>query len=150
MAIVTKERELDYAELAERCRTRVAALAERGLLDATRPLGLLVRPTLASLEMLLACLAHGVPVLVLAARAAFGTRSARPPRPCLGAARPGNRLHRERGSRSAPAARTRTRTDARDRAELGLDRSAETGRAEPRRILGFGREQRRQPAARAG
>jgi o-succinylbenzoate---CoA ligase len=76
VAVVTSERELDYGELAERCRTRVAALAERGLLDATRSLALLVRPTLASLEMLLACFAHGVPVLVLAARTPLSEREA--------------------------------------------------------------------------
>jgi O-succinylbenzoic acid--CoA ligase len=76
VAVVTSERELDYGELAECCRTRVAALAERGLLDATRPLALLVRPTLASLEMLLACFAHGVPVLVLAARTPLSEREA--------------------------------------------------------------------------
>ncbi|MDQ2644983.1 MAG: acyl--CoA ligase [Myxococcota bacterium] len=68
LAVVTDQRELDYAELAERCRLRAAAFFERGLLERARPLGLLVRPTLASLEALLACLAYGVPVLVVAAR----------------------------------------------------------------------------------
>lgn len=64
-ALITPEATLDYATLAERVARRATALAQAGLFDPRTPLALVPRPTLASLECLLACFAFGVPVLVV-------------------------------------------------------------------------------------
>lgn len=76
LALCTPGAELDYAALAAGCARATAALAERGLLAAATPLALVVRPTVASIQTLLACFAFGVPALCLSPRLPEADRDA--------------------------------------------------------------------------
>jgi len=70
LALIAGGLELSFSELAGRVERRLAELHAAGALDADghRPVALVARPRLATLETLLALLAAGTPALVLHAR----------------------------------------------------------------------------------
>jgi o-succinylbenzoate---CoA ligase len=67
-AVLSEGETLTYAELALRCQRAAQRLAARGLLEAKSPLGVVTRRTVATLETLLVCIAHGVPVVCFGSR----------------------------------------------------------------------------------
>jgi O-succinylbenzoic acid--CoA ligase len=67
-AVLSEGETLTYAELALRCQRAAQRLAARGLLEAKSPLGVVTRRTIATLETLLVCIAHGVPVVCFGSR----------------------------------------------------------------------------------
>ena len=70
VAVIDGDRELTYAELARRVARRVRELARAGVLDARgeRPVAVVARPRLHTVETLLALFAAGTPALLLHAR----------------------------------------------------------------------------------
>jgi O-succinylbenzoic acid--CoA ligase len=71
LAVIDREREVSYAELATRVARRLRELSAAGALDARGepPVAVVARPTLATVETLLALFAVGTPALLLHARA---------------------------------------------------------------------------------
>jgi O-succinylbenzoic acid--CoA ligase len=67
-AVLSEGETLTYAELALRCQRAAQRLAARGLLETRSPLGVVTRRTIATLETLLVCIAHGVPVVCFGAK----------------------------------------------------------------------------------
>jgi len=70
VAVIERDHELTYAELAGRVAQRVRELEEAGVLDARgeRPVAVVARSTLRTVETLLALFATGTPALLLHAR----------------------------------------------------------------------------------
>ena len=67
LALIDGSERLSYAELARRSALAADALAARGVLDPSSAVGVVTRRTSKTLAVLLACFAHGVPVVCFGA-----------------------------------------------------------------------------------